>query len=171
MDKSHVLEMFQNNMGTSLSVLSLFWWRVVQPEENLTNNKAQFFLLHAAEIFPTSNDFRVPFLFQYNEVPEEWSSDKAVLIQNKAVLSTSIISDYINCSALPFVQSSRCGRLVNREESKEDASNLWISKKEKSKKRKQPLYNNMMNALLSNLNPLRHIPSPEMTCKPLSLRG
>lgn len=57
-----------------------------------------------------------------------------MLIQIEAALSTSIISNYIICFALPFVQSSWGRRLVNREESKEDASNLQISKKEKARR-------------------------------------
>lgn len=171
MDKSHWLEVLKKNMGTFLFLLSLFWLRVVQPEENWTNNKAQFSFLHAVDIFPLPMILGLPFCFSTMKFLRNCLQIKQVLIQNKAALSPSIFSNYINCSALAFVQSSQCRRLVNREESKEDASNLQISKKEKSKRRKQPLNNNLMNPLLSNLPPLRCIPSPEMTLKHLPPRG
>jgi len=105
----------------------------------LISNEAPVSLSQAIDLFSFPTTFRAPLLFQYNEVSEKWSTtaDKPVLIQNKAALRTSITPNYISCSSvLPFVQSARCGRLVNRGESKDDALNLQISEKQKSEKRK-----------------------------------
>lgn len=98
----------------------------MQPEQNLISDEAQFSLSQAVDLFSFPTISRVPFLFQHSEVSEEWSTS-SVLIQNTAVLRTTIIPNYINCSpTLPFVQSGKYGRLANRGESKEDASNLQI---------------------------------------------
>lgn len=107
----------------------------MQPEQNLISDEAQFSLSQAVDLFSLPVISRVPFLFQHNEVSEEWSTSSA-LIQNTAVLRTTIIPNCINWSpTLSFVQSGRYGRLVNRGESKEDSSNLQMHEEQKSKKR------------------------------------
>lgn len=70
----------------------------------MIRDEAQFSLSQLVDLFSFPTFFKVAFLlqFQYNEVSEEQStsSEKLVLIQNKAALRTSIIPNYIVCLPL-----------------------------------------------------------------------